>query len=187
MSRAPETASPPAEVDAATLSRWLEGGQALLIDVREPDEHARERIAGARNVPLARVESAPGASRQPSGSTVDIPVGSLPGAAVEYLRARRELKLQETLLESMLRQFEIAKLDEAKEGPVLQQVDVALPPDRKSKPSRAMIVLASVLAAFVLAAAGVVWRRWAALRRETDPESHAAWQRMRRAWGWKRA
>lgn len=51
------TAPPATEVDAATLKRWLEGEQALLIDVREPDEHARERIGGARNVPLARVES----------------------------------------------------------------------------------------------------------------------------------
>ena len=39
-----------------------------------------------------------------------------PEAAVDYVRARRELKLQETLLESMVRQYEVAKLDEAKEG-----------------------------------------------------------------------
>lgn len=59
MSGATTTANPPpaTEVDAATVKRWLEGGQATLIDVREPDEYAREHIAGARNVPLARVES----------------------------------------------------------------------------------------------------------------------------------
>ena len=62
------------------------------------------------------------------GSAVDMPVGKIPEAAVDYVRARRELKLQETLLEGMLRQYEIAKLDEAKEGPVLQQVDIARPP-----------------------------------------------------------
>jgi hypothetical protein len=87
---------------------------------------------------LARMESAQGGA---NGSAVDMPVGRIPEAAIEYVRARRELKIQETLLESMIRQFEIAKLDEAKEGPRLQQVDVALPPDRKSKPSRALIVL----------------------------------------------
>jgi rhodanese-related sulfurtransferase len=47
-------------VDAVTLKRWLDGGQALLIDVREPDEHAREHIGDTRNVPLARVESVVG-------------------------------------------------------------------------------------------------------------------------------
>jgi rhodanese-related sulfurtransferase len=43
-------------VDARTVQAWLEKGEALLIDVREPDEHARERIVGARLVPLSRFE-----------------------------------------------------------------------------------------------------------------------------------
>ena len=89
---------------------------------------------------LARMES-----RQDSatGSAIDLPVGRIPAAAIDYVRARRELKLQETLLEGIVRQYEVAKLDEAKEGTQLQQVDLALPPDYKSKPSRALIVLAS--------------------------------------------
>ena len=136
---------------------------------------------------LARMESSPGASGSGTASAVDIPVSRLPGAAVDYVRARREVKLQETLLEGMVRQYEIAKLDEAKEGPLLQQVDVALPPDRKSKPARAMIVLASVLAALLLSCAWIVWRRYAALRRELDPGAAAAWTHLRDAWRWKRA
>jgi uncharacterized protein involved in exopolysaccharide biosynthesis len=132
---------------------------------------------------LARMESARGPS---TGSAVDIPVGKIPEAAIEYVRARRELKLQETLLESMVRQFEIAKLDEAKEGPVLQQVDKALPPDRKSKPSRALIVIASTLLALLASLAFVVWRRYAAAAREQDPQHALAWAAMRRAWVWRR-
>lgn len=132
---------------------------------------------------LARMESARGPS---SGSAVDIPVGKIPEAAIEYVRARRELKLQETLLESMVRQFEIARLDEAKEGPVLQQVDKALPPDRKSKPSRALIVIASTLLALLASLAFVVWRRYAAAAREHDPQHALAWAAMRRAWVWRR-
>ena len=131
---------------------------------------------------LARMESAQGGA---AGSAVDMPVGRLPEAAIEYVRARRELKLQETLLESMVRQFEIAKLDEAKEGPALQQVDVALPPDRKSKPSRALIVLASTLIAFLLVSTWVVVRRYVALARSSDPDSAAAWSGLRRAWSWR--
>jgi rhodanese-related sulfurtransferase len=44
-------------VDPATARAWLESGKAALIDVREPDEHARERIAGARLTPIARLEA----------------------------------------------------------------------------------------------------------------------------------
>jgi rhodanese-related sulfurtransferase len=45
-------------VDPRTVQAWLEKGEAVLIDVREPDEHARERIAGARLAPLSRFEPA---------------------------------------------------------------------------------------------------------------------------------
>ena len=45
-------------VEPRTLQTWLADGAAVLIDVREPDEHARERIAGARLMPLSRFEPA---------------------------------------------------------------------------------------------------------------------------------
>jgi capsule polysaccharide export protein KpsE/RkpR len=128
---------------------------------------------------LARMESTQGGA---PGSAVDLPVGRIPEAAIDYVRARRELKLQETILESMLRQYEIAKLDEAKEGPVLQQVDVALPPDYKSKPSRALFVLAATLAALLGSTLWVIVRRFAAQSGADDPERVAAWQAMRRSW-----
>ena len=131
---------------------------------------------------LARMESTQGGA---AGSAVDIPVGRIPEASIEYVRARRELKLQETLLESMVRQYEIAKLDEAKEGPALQQVDVAVPPDHKSKPSRVLIVLGSAFAAFVLTSLWVVIRRYAQKSGEEDAESAAAWSGLRRAWSFR--
>jgi len=132
---------------------------------------------------LARMESSQGGS---PGSAVDIPVGRIPEAAVDYVRARRELKLQEMLLEGMLRQYEIAKLDEAREGPVLQQVDVARVPDFKSKPTRSLIVLASTLLALLLVSAWVVVRRYVATVRADDPAAASAWRGLVRAWSFKR-
>ncbi len=130
---------------------------------------------------LSRMESSSGASPGGNGS-VDIPVGNLPAAAVDYVRAMREMKFQESMLASMLRQYEIAKLDEAKDGPMLQQVDTAVAPDHKSKPARATIVLAATLAAFLLSCAWVVFRRYRQVCSEHDPESAAAWQRLAQAW-----
>ncbi|MEO5697643.1 MAG: Wzz/FepE/Etk N-terminal domain-containing protein, partial [Burkholderiaceae bacterium] len=104
---------------------------------------------------LARMESTQGGT---DGSAVDIPVGKLPAAAIDYVRARREVKLQETLLETMIRQYEAAKLDEAKEGAALQRVDIALPPDHKSRPSRALIAGASTFFALLAVTLFVVLR-----------------------------
>ena len=131
---------------------------------------------------LARMESSQAGN---PGSAVDMAVGKLPEVAIDYVRARRELKLQETLLEGMIRQFEMAKLDEAKEGPILQQVDMALPPDYKSKPSRGLIVMASTLLALLASAAWVAWRRYSALARENDPQAQAARLSLSRAWRWR--
>ncbi|MEO8057353.1 MAG: Wzz/FepE/Etk N-terminal domain-containing protein [Burkholderiales bacterium] len=130
---------------------------------------------------LARMESSKGGN---AGSAVDMPVGKLPEAAIEYVRARREVKLQETLLESMIRQFEAAKLDEAKEGPALQQVDIAVPPDRKSKPSISLIALACTLLALVASTALVVARRYSAWSRTINPHDLAASAELARAWRW---
>ena len=134
---------------------------------------------------LARMESSQGGA---PGSAVDMPVGRIPEAAVDYVRARRELKLQETLLESMVRQYEIAKLDEAKEGPALQQVDVALPPDRKSKPARTPDrARRARCAALLLVSVWVVGAPLPARRcGADDPAAAAAWRGLARAWSFRR-
>jgi tyrosine-protein kinase Etk/Wzc len=132
---------------------------------------------------LARMESSQGGT---PGSAVDLPVGRIPEASVDYVRARRELKLQEMLLEGMLRQYEIAKLDEAKEGPVLQQVDVAQVPDYKSRPPRILIVLASTFVALLLVSAWIVVRRHLATSRADDPAVASPWHRLTRAWSFSR-
>jgi capsule polysaccharide export protein KpsE/RkpR len=150
---------------------------------QNPDVQRLNSELRALRAELARMESAQGGT---AGSAVDLPVGKLPEAGIEYVRARRELKLQEALLEAMLRQYEIAKLDEAKEGPVLQTVDVAVPPDRKSKPHRALIVLASTLLALLASSAWIVTRRYSAAARENDPAQAAAWSSFARAWRWRR-
>lgn len=54
------------DVDAKTLRAWLESGHAVLVDVREPDEHLRERVAGAKLMPLSRFDP----SGVPSGRRV---------------------------------------------------------------------------------------------------------------------
>ncbi|MBZ2177277.1 MAG: GumC family protein [Acidobacteriota bacterium] len=70
-----------------------------------------------------------------------IPARSMAAAGIDYVRMTREVKFRETLLELLTRQYEAAKVDEAKQAPVLQVVDNAAAPDQKSGPSRLLIVL----------------------------------------------
>ena len=149
---------------------------------QNPDVMRLNSELRALHAELARMEASEGGT---AGSAVDLPVGKLPAASVDYVRARRELKLQETLLEAMVRQYESAKLDEAKEGPALQVVDVAIAPDRKSKPKLSLVVLVSTALALIAAAVWVVAPRYLAWSREHSPEDAQAREAMRRAWRWR--
>ena len=84
----------------------------------------------------------------------------------DYVSKFREFKYQETLFELFSRQYELARLDESREGALIQVVDVAKPAERKSKPKRATTALATTLVAFLMLAGFVVvrhfWRQNAA-------------------------
>jgi len=62
----------------------------------------------------------------------------------------RDIKYDETIFEVLARQYELAKLDEAKQGTPLQVIDVAVPPEMRSFPKRGYIVLGSTIGGFVL-------------------------------------
>jgi uncharacterized protein involved in exopolysaccharide biosynthesis len=83
-----------------------------------------------------------------------------------YLGKYREFKYYETLFEMFARQYEIARLDESKEGPLLQVIDTATPPEVKSRPRR--VVLTAVGTFFAL----VVLLTWISVR--------ASWQTSKR-------
>ena len=70
----------------------------------------------------------------------------VPEAGLEYIRKVRDLKYAETIYEMLAKQFEMAKIDEAKESSVIQVLDKAIPPEQKSKPKRSLMVLISALA-----------------------------------------
>ncbi|RQP24120.1 GumC family protein [Piscinibacter terrae] len=148
---------------------------------QNPDVQRLQSELTALRSELTRMES----NRAPDKdkfSPVDLPVGKIPEAAIDYVRARRELKLQETLLEGIVRQYELAKLDEAKEGSGPQPVDKAIAPDHKSKPARGVIILTSGLLGWFVSGLLVVWRRCLAYDRERYPERAQAWQWVRQAW-----
>lgn len=80
-----------------------------------------------------------------------VPKGKAPEAGMEYIRKLRDLKYNEAIFELMAKQFELAKLDEARQGAVIQVADVAIPPDTKSYPPRLIIVIVVTILGFFAA------------------------------------
>jgi uncharacterized protein involved in exopolysaccharide biosynthesis len=77
----------------------------------------------------------------------------------DYVSKFREFKYQETLFELMARQYELARVDESREGALIQVVDVAKPAERKAKPNRTLITAAAVLVSLILLAGFVFIRQ----------------------------
>lgn len=76
---------------------------------------------------------------------ISVSTSKAPELSLEYIRKMRDVKYYETMFELLAKQFEIAKIEEAKDSSIIQVLDSAIIPDRKSKPNRAMLVLAAAL------------------------------------------
>ena len=70
-----------------------------------------------------------------------IPTGRVPQAGLEYVRKFRDVKYHETVFELLARQYELARVDEAKDSSLIQTLDRAIAPDKKSGPRRGLITL----------------------------------------------
>ena len=97
-------------------------------------------------------------------------------------QAYNTLKIQEALLDGYVKQLEFAKVDEAKEGLVVQVVDEARAPEMRAKPERKKLVIAytvtGLIIAFVLAALRALLRHI-----RSTPEGLQRWSQLKRAWG----
>jgi uncharacterized protein involved in exopolysaccharide biosynthesis len=126
---------------------------------------------------LARVE---GSSPLAALGKGDTPSGS----GLDNLGRLRDVKYYEFLYELLAKQYELAKIDEAKDATVVQVMDKAIEPDRKSKPRRTIIVLVS---AFVALFVAILWAflREAIARVRTDREQAFRLESLRDYLRWK--
>lgn len=83
----------------------------------------------------------------------------------DYMDRYRDFKYQEALFELFAKQFELAKLDESREGALIQVVDAAMPPELKSRPRRAFIAAVSAAMTWLVLWCGFLLKRtWANLK-----------------------
>jgi tyrosine-protein kinase Etk/Wzc len=146
------------EVEIRSLQTFATDQNAQLVQ-------AQQELAGLRSQ-LGQL----GGSSDEGGGGVLVPKGRVPQAGLEYVRKLRDVRYNETVFEILARQFEAAKLDEAKQGALIQVVDTAVPPDRRSFPKRWLIVIVSTFVGAIIGIVIVLCR--AGMRRlREDPET----------------
>ena len=141
-------------IEAATMLRaqvvakqvQIQGMRSFATEDNPELVIARQQL----NALQAQLNKLAGSDQDANGFIV--PKGKIPEAGMEYIRKFRDLKYYETIYELIAKQFELAKLDEARQGAVVQVADVALPPDKKSFPPRVVIIILAMFAALVISA-----------------------------------
>ena len=102
-------------------------------------------------------------------------------AAPDYVTKYREFKYQEVLFDLMARQFELARVDESREGALIQVVDVAKPPERKTRPKRSMYGIAAWLGALLSLIALFGFRARVRSISNSDDATRLRWQTFKSA------
>lgn len=147
------------EVQIQAMRTYATGENAQLAQAQKELDSLRSQLAAL------------GGSEENPNSLI-VPKGKVPEAGLEYVRKLRDVKYYETIFQILARQFEVAKLDEAKEGAVIQVVDPATVPERRSFPKRSLIVIVATAAGLFLAIF-IAFLLAGLEHLETDPESAA--------------
>lgn len=157
---------------AATLQGQLIAAESELEGVRQiyTDNNVRVRAMEARVSELRRqlnkLGGKPG-NEEASGSESFYPsIRKLPLLGVAYADLYRQEKIEETVFETLTQEYELAKVEEAKEIPVVKVLDPANVPEKKSFPPRLLVMILGTM--FGLAV-GVTWVLGKEMWQETDP------------------
>ncbi len=112
---------------------------------QNPDfQRVEETLRGLR-AELAKMEGRGGRGHDPL-----MPTGRMAQIGTDYAKQLRDLKFNEVLYGLLLQQYEAAKLDEAKDATTIQVIDRAVPPEKKVKPQRAMMIILGGIIGFFL-------------------------------------
>lgn len=152
------------------------GAMRAFATDRNPDLQLAQKEVESMKRELARIEG-PSGSRSPDA-------GETNGAGIDSVNLLRNVKYREAVYELLAKQFELAKIDEAKDSAVVQVMDKAIEPDRRTKPWRSLIVLVSAFAAFLV---GIVWAfvREGVARAKADPKQANRFLQLKRYLAWK--
>jgi len=157
------------EVQIQALKTFATNQNPDTIRVQEEINTLRGQLANLEN---SQSKIVPG--------DTNLPAGQVPEATLEYERKLREVHYHDALSELLTNQYEAARIDEAKSAPLIQVIDRAVPPEKKSGPHRALIALAAGLLGFIVACIWILVRNGYRRLRQV-PENDVRFQELRQA------
>lgn len=155
---------------AATLQGELIAAQAELSGLQQiyTNGNVRVRSAEARvnelKKKLNEIGGAGTGDNKQDANPLYPSIRQLPILGVTYADLYRQNKIQETVYELLTQQYELAKVQEAKEIPTVKVLDAAIVPTKKSFPPRTVIVVLGTMLGITLGMTWIVGKtRWDAV------------------------
>jgi tyrosine-protein kinase Etk/Wzc len=153
------------EYEIASISAFAAPDNPDLVRARGELEELRGQMAkmqnGVGDAPIGRIE-----------------LQTIPEKQKQFLDKYREFLYRNTLQQLMLKQYQAARVDEAKDFALIQVLDPALPPERKSRPHRAIICISVTFLGFLVACFWSFWREGVERSKE-DPQYLARLQLLK--------
>jgi len=122
---------------------------------------------------------------QSANGDVFVASGQVPELGLEYIRAVRDVKYYEKIYELLAQQFELAKIDEARDQGLIQVLDKALVPEKRSGPPRVTLPVAVTILVFILTSIYALIAENIA-QANANPANQLKLQKLRSYWSWKR-
>lgn len=164
------------------------------IAEREVQIKVMKTYATSNNPDIQRVEEEikglkeqlSGLEAKGSGGNPDVilSTGRIPALGTEYVRRMREFKYNEALYEILLKQYEMARLEEAKDAPIVQIIEKAIPPEKKIKPKRSQMVMIAIVTGFFFSIVAAFLMEYFEKAGE-DPETQMRFEALKKAASFK--
>lgn len=142
---------------------------------RNPELDIAEKELASLKDQMARIQK-----RGQSKTAGDLALGDVPGAGLDFLKAQHEAQYRQALFDLLIKQYDGARLDESKDAAVIQTVERAIEPDRKSSPKRAIITLLACLTGFFFGCL-IAIGHWRAQTLAADTEFATPLRELKRA------
>jgi tyrosine-protein kinase Etk/Wzc len=157
----------------------LKSMQAFVTSNNIEYKRARQELIGMQEE-LAKLEHG-SAKPDDKQEIASAPQGTSEVSSIQLLR---DSKYYQMLYDLLAKQYEIARLDEAKDIPMIQVLDKAIEPEHKFKPKRTMFAVSCAIAGFFLALLLIFFRHLMSLPK--SPEEQEKWQKLSQLMGFKR-
>lgn len=145
-----------------------------LVTAANPEYRRVEQELASLRAELSRLENGTGGDAAVAGKS----------GGLENVKVLRNLKYQQMLYELLAKQYEMARIDEAKDSSVIQVLDPAVEPERRSKPKRALIVLMTTAIA-AIGAIVLAFLSETGKKAISSPQGAAQWAQLK-SYLWRR-